>query len=288
MHTYVSSPSRALPRLALALAVLGLAACSPRDHAARSGPLTAEQAWELAGLSLLDDAGRAFRTLSSESAKEEALFGRALTLLVAQPKTETNIHQAARLLTALADEASDPGLRVAARYYLGRVEQVHRLAPDRAAAARIYAALFEEHPDTLFGQLAFIKWSLLELHRGAAEDFEARASAVEDAGRLLTIPTLRKEHHLHLAFARLRNGRRDQTTLAHLRSAVELGVVRVNSRTNATIALVNLAHELGDHETALRFGRDFLAEFPRDIRASRVREILATLPSENPAEAASS
>jgi hypothetical protein len=253
--------------------LVSLGGCAPRE---RSGERVDEAgAWELAALSLHTDAARGFRSLAAGAApSEEARFGMAIALLTAQPKTPANIAQAEAILDELSDSARDPELRVAAQYYRARIEQAHRFVPDFAAASIRYRALMEASPESVFGQLAALKWCLLELYRFPDEEFEQRFEEVGALEAMFSIPEMKKDFHLSIAQARLRSERRDALALRHLRLAADLGVQREHARANALAGVVNLAHELGELEVARQYGQAFLQEFERDPRASVVRSMM--------------
>jgi hypothetical protein len=235
--------------------------------AATADPNPAERAWEEASLLLYTPAHRSFAALNRDhaTAAPETRFGEAVTLLNVQPKTSANIERAAQLLTALRSEQPTEDLGLAAAYLLARIEQIHRLQPDRTRALALYDELAAAHPDHPYGQRALLKALLLRLYEVTEpEEKHRRLRAADALAAQLTEPHLRSEYHQLMATAGVRFGMPAEWRLPHLLAADELGIVRLADRRNNLLAIAEAARAVGQRELALTYYQRFIGEALRD------------------------
>ncbi len=211
----------------------------------------------------------------------EARLGLALALLGLQPRTQGNVSAARELLTPLADAAEPDGWSRQARYFLGRIAELHEREPDLALARRHYQRLFDEHPDDPLAQVAAVKIVLLSANavtppdakRVALQNYEAWAER-------LTYAAARRDFHAVMTQAYLRHVPDDLgAARRHALAAHALGFTDPVRRLSNILRIAELSRVLGDVAQARSFYEQFLAEAGRDGRVLLVRERLAALPS---------
>lgn len=268
-----ASPRRLLPALvALAAPLFASVSSAPEETPAARSP------WDLVALGLLDEARTAFDALPAGD--RAARFGRAVTLLNIQPKTDANLDRAAGLFSSVADERGDDDLGVSSRYYLARIPQLHRVKPDDRAALALYrelAALRSPHP---LAQRALVHIALIELFepRLPADELRTRFADLASRGETLSDPSALRDFHLVMGDAALRFGLGDDTVLEHLLAADRAGLVRATSRRENWIRIAETARIAGRPGIAAAYYRRFLDDSPRDARRLAVKERLASLP----------
>jgi tetratricopeptide (TPR) repeat protein len=263
--------------LRLLLAAVVTAAVTPL-HAetppAAASPLTA--AWQKAAVGLFRDSLLDFEKLESP----EARFGQALNLLMRQPKTAGNVERAANALGALAAAEPDSELGIGARYYLGRIEQTHRVTPDPAAARRIFSELVADHPAHELAQQAVVKLAILDLYEPLPETTRrARFDAFVEKAATLSYPAARRDLHLLLADTAQRFDYSPSLTLDLLIRADESGIARRAEQAGTWVRIGLIASETGRPDTARHYFEKFLATFIRENRRLTIEERLAALPA---------
>lgn len=209
----------------------------------------------------------------------EARFGLALALINSQPKTDANLMRADALLAALAQQPGpDPELALAARFYRGRIVQVHRRQPDPAAAQRLFRALMDEAPASFWGQLAGVKWVTLEIYTaGPPTERAARLAQLEALAPFFTLPPLAKDYHNILANAYEALGLSDERAFTHLAACWRLGIARGVDQGDFLARLGTLAERLGRRDEARTYYAEFLRRFQRDERRHLIEQRLAAL-----------
>jgi hypothetical protein len=243
--------------------------------AAPRAPLV-EEAWRDASLSLFKEAHGGFAKIEGR----EARLGHAITLLAQQPKTAGNISAAADALEGLIAEASGDEVAIIARFYLGRLEQIHRTPVNPAAAAVHFKRLIAEHPRNLWSEQAAVKLALIELHESvSAEELRRRFAHHREIASSLSIPAARRDLHLLLADVALRFELGETLALDQLLAADQAGIVRTTAQAQIWVQIGELARRTGRNEVAREHYQKFLAAFERDNRRSMIREHLAALPS---------
>lgn len=247
-----------------------------RSAEAPADPAALREAWQASALNLFKDANHRFADLTGR----EARFGEAVTLLQVQPKTASNINRSASLLEQV--RADNPGdeLGIAALYHLGRLEQVHRMPVNPAAAIAHFNTLIQDHPGHPFTEQAITKLAIIELY---APDNAARRPAVFErftalADTLVTSDA-RRDLNLTLGNAALRFGLGDERALERYLIAEQAGIHLTTVRSSTLVTIGELARKLGRHDIAREHYQLFLKDFQRDDRRLMVKEALATLPS---------
>ena len=208
-----------------------------------------------------------------------ARFGLALALINLQPKTEANLARADALLDTLTVTAgTDPELARAARFYRGRIAQVHRRQPDPAAAQRLFRGLMDEAPDTFWGQFAGVKWTTLEIYTaGPPGERAARLAQLESLTPFFTLPRFAKDYHNIMANAYEALGLSDERAFAHLAACWRIGIARGVDQGDFLARLGTLAERLGRRDDARAYYAEFLQRFQRDERRHLIARRLDTL-----------
>lgn len=274
------SPAPSVRKFPISTSLLGLfVALTPPAFAAEAAPALSPlvPAWRDASMTLFKESHDGFDSLSGA----EAEFGLALTLLVQQPQTTANVERAKTLLTALATRKPADDFAPAARYYLGRIEQVHRQTPAPAAAREHYALLLAEVPGHYYAQLATVKLAILDLYEPVdASTRRARFDALLPVPAALTLPEARRDLALLLADVALQFDYGQPTALDLLLQAERVGISRPLERAEVWIRIAELARLEGRHAVARDYYQRFLATFKRDNRRQMASEHLASLPAE--------
>lgn len=236
-------------------------------------PATAAQpAWRHASRLLVRDAHREFQ---NGATSREARFGEAVTLLNMQPRTESNIAQAAEMFAVLsANDAADE-FALAARYYLGRIEQVHRFTPDPAKAKQIYEQLMRDHPESLYAQLAGVKVCVLTLYVSELAPTQ-RLAAGEQMESFFQQPEAKRDYHLVMADGYVRLGGSAARLLHHLLAADE-GEMARTARGDLYARIVEAAAQTGDRRLAIDYCHKFLGLRLRAARVSIIEDRLREL-----------
>lgn len=253
-----------------------LTANAPQAEAAAPAPdaPTPARAWRAAAESLFPEAQRDFETLDGA----EAELGDALLLLVRQPKTVANVDLAVSKLLLLVEREPMDEIVCIARYYLGRIEQVHRATPSPDAARGHYRKLIADAPGNFFAECAAIKLALIDLYEVLpAAEHRARFDACRSIAPSLVHSPARRDLALLLADVALQFGYGEDVALEELLQADRLGITRPSEQANVWIRIAELARLTGREEIAGDHYRRFLATFGRDSRRTLVEERLASL-----------
>ena len=144
--------TRSYPRCAILVTILFLSESSLIGEEP-----TLDDAWELSRRYQFNEAVKAFSDkddTTPPSVAAEAHFGLAVNLINRQPKTRANIERARRILEGLLAAEPESDLGIAARYFLGRIAQLHLQKPDIESAIEHFGYLVEHHPDNFWGQVA--------------------------------------------------------------------------------------------------------------------------------------
>ncbi|AHF89940.1 hypothetical protein OPIT5_06625 [Opitutaceae bacterium TAV5] len=272
-------------RTPLVVLVFLTAACSwtqalRADTDAPAGP-DLENAWRAASMGLVSEARAAFTHADSR----EARFGEAITLLLVQPKTDSNVERAARLLNDIIRTGETDDLGLIARYHLGRLEQAHRTPPDLSAATAHYRKLRELSPSHPLAEQALVKLGIIELYAPDIND-DRRRALYDDYGRQADkLVTSDSRRDLHFLLAQVgQRYRFDKTSiLNHYLASEKEGIRRTITRADVYVSIVQLARDLGRNPVARQYSDKFLAEFLRDNRRLMIQEIRDALPEERSA-----
>jgi len=219
---------------------------------------------------------------SQPTAIRETQIGEAVALLNLQPVTATNREAARRLCAEVATANPEDAWTLKARYFLGRISELHTTPTDLAGAATHYEWLFTHHPASEWGQLALVKFAIVQLQEPVAPDETHRRYH-----RLVTLePKLaeasaRRDFHLVLGATCLQHDLGLEEALRHLLAAEAAGVRQPIRAATVLIQIAELSRKLGRLVQARTYYERFLAVAgDGDTRSFLVRERLAAWPVE--------
>jgi hypothetical protein len=261
-----------LQRTLLCLAAGLWAALPARASDAEYRPTLAD-AWQTLSVGLYADA---FGQFSAVGNGREAQLGLALTQLNRSPVTPTSLDEAQLALAALA--AGDDTTGHAARYFLGRMQQMHPVHPDARAALVEYERLVATGADDPWCRLALVKLAILRLTvLPGPGPVAAQLAAVEPL--LAHTTDVATQHDLHIVISEVRMNHRiyDATTLGHLQAALATTRVGDVSRPEMLIQVARVATLLGQREVAREHYEKYLHDYPHERRAFTVSEALKHL-----------
>jgi len=206
----------------------------------------------------------------------EGRLGEAVALLNLQPRTESNVQQAAALLTQIMADGDRDETGLTARYMLARISQMHGATDQEIDAAQRYRELLADSPDNhpLAAQ-SVIKLAMLTLYSTALprEPSQRLELAAALQGRVKRPEALR-DFHLLIGRAFLFYQISPEKALAHFEAAWEAGVQNFSNRSDVLVAIAELARKCGRLERARSAYEQFLIEFPRDDRGHAIKLIL--------------
>lgn len=265
------------PFLRFAVLVAIILESSLSATAEKSDPI---DPWELSRRYQFNEAVDAFSSrvrVSSSHRDSDALFGLAVNLLNRQPKTAGNIERSRRILQEIQYREATSDLGIAARYFLGRIAQLHLQKPDIHLAIKHFRFLVENHPEHFWGQVAATKYGFLRLYRVMPKE-ERRALFIEleTLAEGLSSLFLRSNFHFMLGTAAVRFRMLPERALDHFIQAEKLGLIKGRARTDGLLRIGELARKLGHWEVAEKYYRRYLDEFrrdpPRDLVSDRLEE----------------
>jgi hypothetical protein len=251
----------------------GLLAAMAARAAEKTLPPTLADAWQTLSIGFYSDAADQF---SATASLREARLGLAIAQLNRPPVTPSSLDEAQRRLAELA--GGNDATSHAARYFLGRLLQIHPMAPDPAAAAREYEGLVATGADDPWCRLALVKLAILRLTvLPAVGSVAEQLGAVEPLLTRTSDPATLHDLHLVLAEARLNHEIYDTVTLGHLRAALATTRESDPTRADILVQVGRLASLLGDRPTAKENYERFLRDYPKERRAFTVSMALAHL-----------
>lgn len=247
-----------------------------------AGPSPAESAepWEMEALLLYNSGSPEVNDLRARSTGNVRLGGyaRALEILFQEPREEANALRAKKLLDQLFEVNEKDDVGMASAYYLARISHKHLDEPDVEAARLGYRYLFETYSGRFFGELAFLKFVLVELYeRDSEESVEQRLENLEKSGERLTIPEMRRGFHRSMGEAYRVFELSDAKAYEHLKAAYELEAPVPETQIELMLSVAELAESIGDVDLAISALEDFLATAKWDERRQAVAVQLSEL-----------
>ena len=242
-------------------------------------------AWRELGAARYREALASFRRLQETEFgfTPEARVGEAIALLNLQPVTASNRADARAICTAVAAGAPEDPWTAQARFFLGRIAEIHTVPTDFAGAMAHYRWLMDRQPGSELGQIAFVKYATLQLTEPGTDDGELRRR-YETLGAMepqLTESSARRDFHLVLADACLYRGLGPEAALRHSLAAEAAGVQQPIRTATLLVRIAELSRTLGLKAQARRYYQRFLDEVgTSDLREKLVRERLVALGSE--------
>ncbi len=279
--TLKSFPILEIRRLRFLLPLLSWSYLVPLQAPARSeADISPESAWKKTGDFLCREAADEFDDLLDEQRGNvtDLKFGLALNLINKQPKTQANLERARGLFSEVYSSEGMEGLGVTARYYVGRIREVHQFDSDLVEAERIYGEILAANPRHFYAQLAATRYALIRFYTVASrEEQMERFEELEPLAENLVRPGIRSQFHNLMGDLATRYELPLEKALYHYREAVSAGIQNFRIRRDVLVSVGEIAKELGEVSIAVDFFERFLREFPRDKRNILIRERLAVL-----------
>lgn len=209
-------------------------------------------------------------------------FSFAAALLSRQPLSQQNVDQALEISTRLGNEATDPTLRLRARFLAARINHVH-LDPVRLDEAAVaYREILESHPGDPITEQAGVKLTVILTDQ--QPELEPADLLIKLDGIAAQLTTTGAKRELHLSRAQVCRDRLDdpESALTHLMAARHEGYLSAERNANLDVIIAVLAQELNKPEIAVVHYRRFVRERPNDQRTGTIRRYIREL--ETPSE----
>ena len=207
----------------------------------------------------------------------EGHLGLGIAHLNLQPKSRSTIETAGVHFAKVKAEEAHDDFGIRARYFLGRIEQIHRYEPDWEKAGDIYHRLHEEHPDHPIGETARVRWVTIRLYEPSdAETKVERFTEAEAFRGTFVHHRTRRDYHLLMANAythfKPHNTEALQQVLEHLMEALEAGIHNQQTLATTIVRVAEIARLLENYSLADEFYGRFLDTFSRDNRVDWVAD----------------
>ncbi len=239
------------------------------------------EAWLDTAQLFVSEAHSAFEQLEKTGpadTRREAALGAAVTLLELPPQSHARVEQSAAALRLLYKENSNDSTGLAAGYLLGRIRQVFNPEGQAEPSPPELISLADNHPDSVYGQLAMLKLTLHQLYLPQSDPTPAaRLRSLAKYEAKITFPNLQREYHLLIANAQIFFEIQEPEALRHLQSALELGIPNAVMRADVLVQIGEIARALGQDRVAEISYRRFLEENVHDERIMMVRDRLTEL-----------
>lgn len=236
--------------------------------------------WQEEALLLYSTASPEINDLRARSTGNERLrrYAKGLKTLFRQPSREENVLLAKTTFDALYEENPRDDVGLASAYYLARISHRFLDEPDLESAQSAYRYLFEMYPRRFFGELAFLKYLLLELYDSdSLESPEERLRRLETLGDRLVIPDTRRGYHRSIGEAYRAYELSESKVYEHLKAAYDIDTSVPETQTELMLTVAELAESRGELGVAIAALQKFLAVARRDERRTQVAERMAAL-----------
>lgn len=250
--------------------------------AAFQGSLWGAGDWEEEALLLYNSGSPEINDLRARSTGNERLklYARALGQLHAQPMREENALLAKETFDILFESNPNDQVGMASAYYLARINHKHLDQPDLEAVRSAYRYIFESYPSRFFGELAFLKYLLIELYNEESTQSESnRIASLEMLGDKLTIPDMMRAYHRAVGDAYLGYELSKKKAYEHLKVAYEIKSSVPETQVELMLTVAELAEFFGEKDVAIAALQDFLKAANGDDRRGEVVLRIAALNS---------
>lgn len=239
-----------------------------------------KEEWESDALLLYNSASPEINDLRARSTGNERLrkYAMALGMLHREPAREENALLAKSVFDKLFDINANDDVGMASAYYLARILHRHLDRPDLESARAAYRYLFETYPRRFFGELAFLKYLLLEFYgTDSSESTSDRLARLEGMGDRLIIPDMRRGYHRSIGEAYLSYGLSETKAYEHLKAAYAIDTSVPETQLDLMLKVSKLAELHGDLGVAIGALQTFLKVARRDERRPEIELRLANL-----------
>lgn len=220
-------------------------------------------------------------TPSPEISRRECLFGRAANLTSLPQNRPSHNQEALAIFRELVAENAGDDFGIASAYYLIRLREDLSDSPQTVqATADSYVRLHQQHPKHLFGQLALLKATTLQIWNCPTTSESRRVlQSLESYAASFTRPEFAVVYHFLMGDAYLTQMDDQASSLRHQRARNGRLMLKDDTSADLLIKSAELARETGATHEAAHFYREFLKRFPSNVRAWRVRALLADMES---------
>ena len=241
--------------------------------AAFQGSLWGAGDWEEEALLLYNSGSPGINDLRARSTGNERLklYARALGQLHVQPMREENALLAKETFEILFESNPNDQVGIASAYYLTRINHKHLDEPDLEVARSAYRYIFESYPSRFFGELAFLKYLLIELHNEeSTQSVSNRIASLEMLGDQLTIPDMIRGYHRAVGDAYLGYELSKKKAYEHLKVAYKIRASVPETQVELMLSVAELAEFFGEIDVAIAALQDFLNVANGDDRRGEV------------------
>ena len=241
--------------------------------AAFQGSLWGAGDWEEEALLLYNSGSPEINDLRARSTGNERLklYARALGQLHVQPMREENALLAKETFETLFESNPNDQVGIASVYYLARINHKYLDQPDLEAVRSDYRYIFESYPSRFFGELAFLKYLLIELYNEeSTQSVSNRIASLEMLGDQLTIPDMIRGYHRAVGDAYLGYELSKKKAYEHLKVAYEIRSAVPETQVELMLSVAELAEFYGEKDVAIAALQDFLNVANGDDRTGEV------------------
>lgn len=259
---------------------IAVTALSVTSHSAASDP---KSAYELSLRGRGAEADTAWQEMlaspNPEISRRECLFGRAANLTSLPQNRPSRTQEALTIFRELVAENAGDDFGIASAYYLIRLREDLSDSPQTVqVTADSYVRLHQQHPRHLFGQLALLKATMLQIWNcPTTAETRSALQKLESYGASFTLPEFAVVYHFLMGDAYLTQIDDPESSLRHQRARNGRLMLKDDTSADLLIKSAELAREMGAPREAAHFYREFLKRFPSNVRAWRVRTLLTDM-----------
>ncbi len=241
---------------------------------------TVAQDWEEEALLLYNSGSPEINDLRARSTGNNRLrtYAQALETLFREPMREESALVAQKRFANLIEVNPNDDVGLASAYYLAQIDHRYLDEPNLEAARSAYRSLYDRYPRRFFGELAFLKFALIEIYGGSTEEGPAeRLKRLEADGKRLVLPDMRRGFHRSLGEAYRSFGLSESKAYEHLKVAYEIETSVPETQTELMLTVAELAEAHGDLGVAIAALQKFLTVAPSDERRTAIAQRMADL-----------
>jgi uncharacterized protein HemY len=233
------------------------------------------KAWTALANSRPDEVRRLVGRDDSRSARLAAAVARMTT----QPATDDHMREAEEVFVAL--EQGDDEVSAQAAYLRARLYQLHYSQPDYAKAAELFRALAQRRPRSHWAQLGLVKLGVMKLYLPDASSVGGdRLGFAESLLADITEPRMQRDLHLQIGRAGIVLKQPLPRLLPHLVAAEKIGGISSSAREDLLVQIGVLSYRAKLWSQAKEYFEYYLAEYPKNVRAYGIREMLGKTTAE--------
>lgn len=233
---------------------------------------------------LMYSAGTAeMNLLKAEAQNNERLrdYVLALSKMHAEPRDEAKIREAEKEFQALVEADGTDEIALASTFYGALIRQDFREQPDWENARRTFRKLYDSFPKSFFGQMALLKWVVIELNYDLERPIFSRIAMVEGYGDRFLIKDIQRSYYKTMGNAYQNSELSDFKAFEYLKKAYEIGFTISRTQSDLILSLAKLAEKVNERRYALERYHEFIEKYPGDIRLAEATEAIEKLEAED-------